>query len=126
MVKGVFEQIVRTSGNSLVATIPKEVVDGMKISSGVSVRFLIEYAPPEIEFSTEKDGHKYSVSLFDDGGLATFLDDSIQETLELSSPPHLLALYDFIQKIVHDPELIEKAHEFDYSDEEMAFDEDEE
>ena len=98
----------------------------MKLSSGVSVQFLIQYDPPEIEFSTVKDDHKYSVSLFSDGGLATFLDDSIEETLELSSPPHLLALYDFIQKAVNDLELIEQSNAFYHSDEEMAFDEDEE
>lgn len=126
MIKGVFDQIVRVSGNSLVATIPKEVVEGMNISSGVKVRFLIEYDPPEIEFATEKDDNKYSVSLYSDGCLATYMNDSIELSIELSSPPHLLALYDSIQKIANDPEITKKSNEFYLSKEEVKFDEDEE
>lgn len=127
MGKAIFEQIVRKSGNSLVATIPKEVADGMNLSSGVKVKFLIELGTPEIEFWTEKDGDKYSVSLLDDyGALYTYKNDEVQESLELSCPTQLLALYDFVQKAAKDPELIEKSKEFYHSSAEMEFDEDEE
>ena len=127
MGKAIFEQIVRKSGNSLVATIPKEVADGMNLSSGVKVKFLIELDTPEIEFWTEKDGDKYTVSLLDDyGALYTYKNDEVQESLELSCPPHLLALYNFIQEMAHDPEIIKQSNEFYHSPEELAFDEDEE